>query len=58
MNTSDAPLHVILGAGQVGARLAALLRSRGLQVRQVRRSGASSARVVSGCLAWWFMMES
>lgn len=48
MNTSDAPLHVILGAGQVGARLAALLRSRGLQVRQVRRSGASSAEVMVG----------
>ncbi len=33
-----APLHVIFGAGQVGASLARLLQSRGLRVRVVRRS--------------------
>lgn len=32
-----APLHVVLGAGQIGTRLAQLLLARGLRVRQVRR---------------------
>lgn len=32
-------LHVIFGAGQIGPRLAALLRGRGHAVRLVRRSG-------------------
>jgi nucleoside-diphosphate-sugar epimerase len=35
--SSPAPLHVILGAGQIGTRLAQLLLARGLRVRQVRR---------------------
>lgn len=42
MQANEAALHVILGAGQIGSRLATLLRGRGLRVRQVRRSGASS----------------
>ncbi len=35
------PLHVIFGAGQVGAQLARLLHARGLRVRVVRRSAAA-----------------
>lgn len=34
----SAPLHVVFGAGQVGAGLAARLRDRGLRVRVVRRT--------------------
>jgi len=34
---SDAPLHVVFGAGQVGPRLAALIAARGRRVRLVRR---------------------
>lgn len=36
----SAPLHVVFGAGQVGAGLAVALRDRGLRVRVVRRSTA------------------
>ena len=36
--TETQPLHVILGAGQIGARIADLLLARGARVRQVRRS--------------------
>lgn len=45
------PLHVVLGSGQVGARLAALLQSEGKRVRVVRRSTGSVApglELVSG----------
>ncbi len=35
--SSSASLHVIFGAGQIGASLARLLQSRGLRVRVVRR---------------------
>ena len=44
-------LHVVFGAGQVGSRLAGLLRTKGKRVRIVRRSaGAAGAgiEVVSG----------
>ena len=37
-------IHVVLGAGQIGSSLAALLRAQGHRVRVVRRSGASSER--------------
>lgn len=33
----DAPLHVVLGAGQIGGRVASLLLGRGLRVRMVNR---------------------
>lgn len=36
--TNSAPLHVIFGAGQIGAGLARTLRDRGLRVRVIRRS--------------------
>lgn len=42
MPASTAPLHVVLGAGQIGNRLAALLVGRGHRVRQVRQGGADS----------------
>ncbi|WAS98915.1 NAD-dependent epimerase/dehydratase family protein [Nannocystis punicea] len=38
MQATSAPLHVVLGAGQIGGRLVELLRARGLRVRQVRRT--------------------
>ncbi|PCC75643.1 Nucleoside-diphosphate-sugar epimerase [Nannocystis exedens] len=38
MQATSAPLHVVLGAGQIGGRVVELLRARGLRVRQVRRS--------------------
>lgn len=47
MHSDDTELHVILGAGQIGNRLADLLRGQGLRVRQVRR-GSGGADVVSG----------
>ncbi len=37
-NTNTTPLHVVFGAGQIGAGLARTLRDRGLRVRVVRRS--------------------
>ncbi len=37
-NLDTTPLHVIFGAGQIGAGLARTLRDRGLRVRVVRRS--------------------
>lgn len=46
-----APLHVLFGAGQIGASLAQLLHARGLRVRVVRRSAAPVApgiEVVAG----------
>lgn len=43
-------LAVVLGAGQVGSLVAERLRRRGLTVRQVRRSGASSQDVLVGDL--------
>jgi nucleoside-diphosphate-sugar epimerase len=42
--SSPGPLHVILGAGQIGTRLAQLLLDRGVRVRQVRRGPAGPAR--------------
>src|SRR5688572_28001702 len=39
-----APLHVVLGAGQVGARVADLLLARGDRVRVVRRGEPGAAR--------------
>ncbi len=44
-------IHVVLGAGQIGSSLAALLRAQGHRVRVVRRSGASSEHVLTGDLA-------
>lgn len=47
MNTdshADSPLHVVLGAGQVGPRLADLLLARGHRVRIVRRGEAGADR--------------
>ncbi|MBL8923354.1 MAG: NAD-dependent epimerase/dehydratase family protein [Myxococcaceae bacterium] len=49
--TATTKLAVVLGAGQVGSLVAERLRSRGLAVRQVRRSGASSKDVLVGDLA-------
>jgi nucleoside-diphosphate-sugar epimerase len=42
--SSPAALHVILGAGQIGARLARVLLDRGLRVRQVRRGAPGASR--------------
>lgn len=36
--TSEAPLHLVLGAGQIGPQIAERLRARGLRVRVGRRS--------------------
>ena len=36
--THDSPLHVVLGAGQVGVEIAEKLVNRGARVRLVRRS--------------------
>lgn len=49
MTTNE--LVVVLGAGQVGTRVAAQLRARGVKVRQVRRRGSASAEVRVGDLA-------
>lgn len=49
MTTNE--LAVVLGAGQVGTRVAAQLRARGVRVRQVRRSGPASEDVRVGDLA-------
>lgn len=49
MTTNE--LVVVLGAGQVGTRVAAQLRARGVKVRQVRRSGAASDEVRVGDVA-------
>jgi len=52
MNDSQASLHVVLGAGQIGTRVAEILLARGHRVRLVRRgaAGPSSGRLerVSG----------
>lgn len=49
MQASDAPLHVVLGAGQIGSRLVELLRAKGLRVRQVRRNASTTdAAVIRG----------
>jgi nucleoside-diphosphate-sugar epimerase len=40
-NGTSAPLHVVLGAGQIGSRVAALLLAKGLRVRSVRRSSTA-----------------
>jgi nucleoside-diphosphate-sugar epimerase len=42
--SSPAPLHVVLGAGQIGTRLAQILLDRGLRVRQVRRGAPGATR--------------
>ncbi len=39
--SSDTPLHVVFGAGQIGAGLARSLRDLGMRVRVVRRSDRS-----------------
>ncbi|EYF08805.1 NAD-dependent epimerase/dehydratase family protein [Chondromyces apiculatus] len=44
MNTATSPLHVVLGAGQVGARVVDLLLAAGHRVRNVRRGKALPAR--------------
>jgi len=44
MNTAASSLHVILGAGQIGSRLADLLLARGERVRLVRRGEAGPLR--------------
>src|SRR5687767_13559845 len=41
---SQPALHVVLGAGQVGSRLATLLQRRGHLVRLVRRGSAGPAQ--------------
>lgn len=43
MDTPHAPLHVVLGAGQIGSRLANVLLARGHRVRQVRRGSGPGA---------------
>ncbi|MGN6107514.1 MAG: NAD-dependent epimerase/dehydratase family protein [Kofleriaceae bacterium] len=43
MNDQPA-LHVVLGAGQIGARLSEILLARGHRVRQVRRRAPGAAR--------------
>jgi nucleoside-diphosphate-sugar epimerase len=40
MNNTNEALHVVLGAGQIGTRLAQRLVEQGLRVRTVRRSSA------------------
>jgi nucleoside-diphosphate-sugar epimerase len=42
MQTQDKPLHVVLGAGQIGSLLAQQLAARGERVRIVRRSSAAT----------------
>jgi nucleoside-diphosphate-sugar epimerase len=42
MTTTNRELHVVLGAGQVGPRVATLLAERGHRVRIVRKSAAPS----------------
>ncbi|MDF2694727.1 MAG: hypothetical protein K0S65_3110, partial [Labilithrix sp.] len=37
---SNAELHVVLGAGQIGPRVAELLRARGHRTRIVRKSAS------------------
>lgn len=44
MNREQPSLHVVLGAGQVGARLADLLLARGHRVRVVRQGRAGAPR--------------
>ncbi|MGV3623201.1 MAG: NAD-dependent epimerase/dehydratase family protein [Archangium sp.] len=43
-------LHVILGAGQIGSRLAKVLREQGHRVRIVQRSASKDSEVISGDL--------
>jgi nucleoside-diphosphate-sugar epimerase len=43
METQDKPLHVVLGAGQIGSRLAQTLLARGERVRVVRRGSGAPA---------------
>jgi nucleoside-diphosphate-sugar epimerase len=43
MNNTNEALHVVLGAGQIGTRLAQRLHEQGLRVRTVRRSSAPVA---------------
>jgi nucleoside-diphosphate-sugar epimerase len=42
-NQHEAPLHVVLGAGQIGTRVARLLVARGFRVRLVNRAGSTAA---------------
>jgi nucleoside-diphosphate-sugar epimerase len=49
MENLNAPLHVVLGAGQVGTRLAQQLRAQGLRVRAVRRSSEKVAPGIELC---------
>lgn len=42
-NLPEAPVHVVLGAGQIGIRVARLLVARGFRVRLVNRSGPAAA---------------
>lgn len=44
METKNAPLHLVLGAGQIGTRVASLLLDRGHRVRLVKRGPAGAAR--------------
>lgn len=43
MTNHETPLHVVLGAGQIGNRVARLLVARGLRVRLVNRSARATA---------------
>jgi nucleoside-diphosphate-sugar epimerase len=43
MNNTESELHVVLGAGQIGTRLAEVLLARGHRVRIVRKSASLSA---------------
>jgi nucleoside-diphosphate-sugar epimerase len=45
METQNKPLHVVLGAGQIGSRLAQNLVARGERVRIVRRGSGAPAGV-------------
>lgn len=40
---TDSPLHVVLGAGQIGSQVRELLLARGTRVRQVRRGAPDRA---------------
>lgn len=44
MQRPAAPLHVVLGAGQIGTRVAVLLLARGHQVRQIHTGRAAITR--------------
>jgi nucleoside-diphosphate-sugar epimerase len=47
-NQPEAPVHVVLGAGQIGTRVARLLVARGFRVRLVNRTSRSGSSAPAG----------